>query len=178
MVLKKIEYDAAYFGDTESDLRRKSGYSNYLELETDWIAEKKWKDFIARHNLKPTDKILELGGAVGHFAKVAREQGLNVVCIDWSQWSFDNKVIPDLIQEDALTYLQTQPDNSFDVVVSFTFLDCIPTDKLSLFSQEIKRVATKQFHQLYERRNPSYYNSHELKYWQSLFSKGVEMIYG
>lgn len=178
MVLKRDEYDAPYFGADESDLKRKSGYSNYLELQINWVAEKRWKDFIVKHNLKSTDKILELGGAVGHFAKVARKQGLKVVCVDWSQWCLDNKMISNLIQEDALTYLQSQPDDSFDVVVSFAMLDCIPIDQLSLLYQEIKRVAPKQIHQIYQGRNPRYYNVHDLAYWNLLFEDAVIEPYG
>jgi len=151
------EYDAAYFGDPKTDLRRIFAYSNYLGV-LDNLAVKQCKDFIAEHKLKPTDKILELGGAVGHFTKVARAQGLNVTCVDWSQWCLDNKLISNLIHEDALTYLKSQPDNSFDVVVSFFFLDCIPEKQLKELSKEIKRVTTKQIHQLYASPNPRFYN--------------------
>ncbi len=176
MTLTREQYDAAYFGDSKSDLQRRSGYSDYLrQINDGW--EKKWKDFIAEHNLKSTDKILELAGGIGHFAKVAREQGLDVTCVDWSQWCFDNKVIEDLIHEDALTYLKSQPDNSFDVVVSFFFLDCIQKDQLELLSQEIKRVSTKQIHWIYPRRNADYYNVQDLTYWQSLFSQDVTVRY-
>ena len=176
MTLTREQYDDAYFGDPKSDLKRRSGYAYYLK-QIDYEGEKKWKDFIVEHNLKSTDKILELAGGVGHFAKVAREQGLDVTCVDWSQWCYDNKLISDLIHEDALTYLKSQPDNSFDVVVSFYFLDCIQKDQLLLLSQEIKRVSTKQIHQIYSRRNENYYNVQDLTYWQSLFSQNVIVIY-
>ena len=175
-MLTREQYDDAYFGDHKSDLKRRSGYSDYLR-QLDIDGEKRWKDFIVKHNLKSTDKILELGGGVGHFAKVAREQGLDVTCVDWSKWCLDNKLISNLIHEDALTYLKSQPDNSFDVVVSFFFLDCIQKEQLSLISKEIKRVAPKQIHQIYSRRNADYYNVQNLEYWQSLFSKNVIVIY-
>lgn len=177
MTLTREQYDDAYFGDPKSDLNRRSGYSDYLRTQTDSYTAKKWKDFIVKHNLKPTDKILELAGGIGHFTKVAREQGLDVTCVDWSQWCFDNKIIPDLIHEDALTYLKSQPDNSFDVVVSFFFLDCIQKDQIELLSKEIKRVTTKQIHQIYPRRNADYYNVQNLSYWQSLFSQDVIVMY-
>jgi len=176
-MLTREEYDDAYFGDPRSDLKRKSGYGDYLR-QLDNLTEKKWKDFITEHNLKSTDKILELGGGVGSFTKVAREQGLDVTCVDWSKWCLDNKLISNLIHEDALTYLKSQPDNSFDVVVSFYFLDCIQKDQLLLLSQEIKRVSTKQIHHLYPNPNPRFYNVQNLSYWQSMGFQNVIIKHG
>ncbi len=171
-MLSRKQYDDAYFGDPKSDLRRRSGYSDYLyQVDIDFC--NKWKDFIVEHELKSTGKILELAGGVGYFAKLAREDGLDVTCVDWSQWCYDNKLISDLINEDALTYLKSQKDNSFDVVVSFFFLDCIAKKQIPLISKEIKRVAKKQIHWIYPRRNADYYNVQDLEYWQKLFSKNV-----
>ena len=174
-MLSREQYDGAYFGDLKVDLIRRSGYSDYLRtLEIDFT--NRWKDFIVKHNLKSSDKILELGGGVGHFAKIAREHGLGVTCVDWSKWCYDNKLISDLIYEDALTYLKSQKDNSFDIVISFFFLDCIAKKQIPLISKEIKRVAPKQIHTIYSTRNADYYNVQNLEYWQKLFSKNVTII--
>jgi len=174
--LTRAEYDGAYFGDPESDIRRKAGYSNYLELDTNWKLKKKYQDFIDKHKLQLSGRILELGAAVGYFGKIARENNLNIVSVDWSQWCYDNKC-SDLTNEDALTFLKAQPDSTFDIIVSFHFIECLTDEQAKELEIEMKRVAPKQIHVTQRDPNEKWYTRHTPDEWNFIFPQ-AEVYYG
>lgn len=169
MVLKTEEFDAAYFGDVESDLKRKSGYSNYLELQTNWIQKERYEKFIASHDFKPGDKILELGAAIGYFGKIARVNGLTVKCVDVSQWCYDNRLHPDFEKADALEFLKTLERKSFDYIISFGFLESFDDVQLRALIILMNQIAKKQIHRIYEEGNPKWYNIKTIEKWKSFF---------
>lgn len=180
MVLNAEDYDAAYFGYIESDLKRKSGYSNYLELQTNYIAKRNYEKFIASHNFKAKDKILELGAAVGYFGKIARVNGLNVKCVDVSQWCYDNRMHPDFEKADAFEFLPGVQDKSFDYIISFGFLECFADTKLQALVILMNQVAKKQIHVIYKEGKSQWYNIKTISQWKSFFDDSaiIEKYFG
>jgi len=171
MTLKQNEYNESYFGDPNSPLKHKAGYSNYLELQTNWVQRERIKKFLIRHNIPKNSKILELGAAVGFMGKIATEEGYkNWTCVDFSLWCKKNELSP-IIEQDALSYLQSQPDNSFDVIVSFALLECLSNPSLVTLYQQMRRVGIKQIHQTFEESNSKFYNIKTLADWKSLLSQ-------
>lgn len=169
MVLKTEDFDAAYFGDVESDLKRKSGYSNYLEGQTNYLQKRLYEKFIASYNFKSGDKILELGAAVGYFGKIARVNGLNVKCVDVSSWCYENRLHPDFEKADALEFLPGVQDKFYDYIISFGFLESFDDVKLQALIILMNRVAKKQIHYIYEEGNPEWYNIKTNSQWQTFF---------
>ena len=169
MVLSKEDFDDAYFGDVESDLKRKSGYSNYLEQHTNYIQKRIYEKFIVAHDFKPGDKILELGAAVGYFGKIARVNGLNVKCVDVSQWCYDNRMHPDFEKADALEFLPGVQDKFYDYIISFGFLECFADTKLQALIILMNQVAKKQIHVIYKEGKSQWYNIKTISQWKSFF---------
>lgn len=159
--LTSKDFSPAYFGDIEESrgLRHDAGYTNYLELETNYIAERNIKKFFTRHNIPKTVRVLELGSAVGFMGKIAKQEGhTDWVCVDWSNWCKRHEVYP-VIEQDALTFLTSQDDNSFDYIISKAFLECFNDDALKILKIEMDRVGKNQIHYLYKEPNPLYYNT-------------------
>ena len=176
MVLNLNQYDAAYFGDIESDLKRKSGYSNYLELHTNYIAKRNIKKFLIRHAIPKNAKVLELGAAVGFMGKVATQEGYtNWMCVDVSSWCKKHKVFP-VTQQNALSYLRAQANNSFDYIITRALIECIPANQLQNYAIEAKRVAKKQIHTTYIESNTRYYIVKTLPEWTSDFHNDPDII--
>lgn len=165
----KLIFDAAYFGAVESDLKRKSGYSNYLEQQTSWIQKEFYEKFIVSHDFKPGDKILELGAAIGYFGKIAGINGLNVECVDVSQWCYDNRLHPSFTKADVITYLGTLEDKSYDYIISFGFLECFDDTRLQALIILMNQVAKKQIHRVYRKGNSKWYNIKTIPQWKSFF---------
>lgn len=146
-------FDAAYFG-LDPDLKRNSGYDNYLEL----IKEIPYLKRADRALSKVSGKILELGCGVGTYQKLAEKKGLDWLGIDSSTWCYQNKVT-EITFSDALDFLKSQKDNSFDFIVSFAFLECQNEKQLQLIKNQMDRVAKNQLHYCYKNPNPDFYNS-------------------
>lgn len=177
MTLKQLDYDEAYFMQNSKNVDRphKAGYTNYFELQTNYIAERNIKAFLKRHNIPKNAKILELGAAVGFMGKVATEEGYtNWTCVDWSSWCKQNEVYP-VIEQDVLSYLRAQADNSFDYIISRLLIECIPTNKLQNHAVEAKRVASKHIHAVSLQTN-QYYNIKTLPEWTDDFLNDPDII--
>lgn len=103
-------------------------------------------------------KILELGCGVGTYAKEARKQDLDWTAIDVSPWCKRHEATP-IIKQDAMTYLQSQPNDSFDYVVSFALMECFDDVEIQKLKIEMDRVGRNQIHLTYKNPNPRYYNT-------------------
>ena len=169
MTLAEESYDAAYFGDVESDLIRKSGYLDYLALKTNYIQGKIYEKFISTHGFKPEDKMLELGAGVGYFGKIAWINGLNVKCVDVSQWCYDRKMHHDFVKASVFQYLKTLKNKSYDYIISFGLLECFDDAKLQALIILMNRVAKKQIHCMYGIGDPKWYNLKTIPQWKSFF---------
>jgi len=171
----KLIFDDAYYGAVESDLKRKSGYSNYIEYIT--------SDFYNRTVIKPFFKkfdfagktVLELGAGIGVLGK-ASKRGNTWLCLDASQYCYDNRVHNTFKMNDALEFLTTEGDNTYDYIISFGFLESIDDTKLLDLIKQMNRVAKKQIHGVYNEGNPEYYNIKTTEKWQALFGDTVTVI--
>lgn len=172
MVLNRNKYNAAYFGDiTESDgLRHVAGYSNYLEQIRNSIHKKRIEDFIKKHNIQVRDKVLELGAGIGYYCEIALAKGIEWNCLDVSQWCYDHAKLETqsrFILQDAVTYLPTLVDNSYDYIVSFGFIECFEDSIIRTIIPILNRVAIKQIHSFYKKEPNQYYNIKSLTEWKS-----------
>jgi len=171
MVLNRSQYDAAYFGDLDESggLRHKAGYSRYLISQTDGFEREGLEAFLLRHDIPKDVKVLELGAGIGFLGKVATDQGYtNWTCVDWSNWCKRHEVYP-VIEEEALIYLQAQPDNSFDYIISRSLIECIKPNELQDHAIESKRVGIKQIHTVSLEVNTKFYTLKTIPEWATQF---------
>lgn len=161
-MLQEKDFDDVYFG------ARKPHYSNYLDHINQALVKKRFTDFLDKHQFLTTDKLLELGAGIGMFGKIAGEKGLDVTCVDVSQWCLDNKVHDKFVNASALAYLKTLEDKSFDYIVSFGFLECLSDQDIATLRAEMNRVGKKEIHGLYPSAGKDY-NLKTLEKWQELF---------
>lgn len=177
-VLTKPQYDESYYRHDSLNVSNphKAGYQDYLEGQVNWKEKQRIQRFLTRHNIPKDAKILELGSAIGFMGKIATEEGYtNWTCVDWSSWVKANEVFP-VIEQDALSYLQAQADNSFDYIITRALIECLPTNQLQNHATETKRVATKQIHTTYLSGNTTYYNIKTLPDWTSNFLNDPDII--
>jgi len=157
-MLESYQFDSAYFGDPKSDLKRRSGYSNYLEyVNTDWYERKFLKPFFEKYPLTKTNSVLELGAGIGMFGKYSKNP--NWICLDVSSWCFENKVYDNFKKIDVLNALPQYSNNQFHFIVSYAFLDCLSDENLEKLKIQMDRVGIQQIHYTVKTPNTEYYNS-------------------
>lgn len=156
---KKLDYDY-WDGD------RRICYGGYRYMEGRW--EKVARALAEHYNIKPGDKVLDVGCGKGFllydFTKVV--PGVEVYGIDVSKYAIDNakEEIKDRLQVGnarALPY----PDNYFDLVISITTLHNLHNYDLEPALREVERVGKQNKYICVE----SYRNEAEkanLLYWQ------------
>ena len=156
MVLDRLDYNAAYFGDDSerNGSRHDAGYSDYLDI----VKEKPYLRRANRVFSTVSGKILELGCGIGTYAKIAKDAGFNWTALDFSDWCYRHRETR-IIKQDALSYLKAQRDNSFDYIVSWGFIECLSDEELRIMKTEMDRVATNQMHLSYKNPNSLYYNT-------------------
>jgi len=176
MILKRKDYGAPYFGDPSQPPKHDAEYSNYIELHTNWRAKRSIKKFLIRHNIPKNAKILEGGAGIGFMGKIATEEGYtNWTCVDWSNWCKRHEVYP-VIEQDVLSYLQAQADNSFDYIITHALIECIPLNQLQALATEAKRVGIKQIHATYIQPNAQFYEVKTLPEWATVFLNDLDVI--
>ena len=112
---------------------------------------------------------LELGAATGYLGKLAREKGYtDWTCVDWSQWCQDNKVYDSLVNMDAIEFLKSRLDKSFDYIISRGLIECFTDIELITFATECLRVGKKQIHATFGKPNSNYYTVKNLDNWKTL----------
>lgn len=147
--MDKLIYDSQYFG-----LHRPYGYSNYEHTVKDPIFLKRAESVF---NLV-SGQILELGCATGVYQKIAITKGLNWQGLDGSEFCYDHKVA-DIIHSDALEFLIKSPDNYYNWIVSFSFLECFNPKELAELKKEIDRVSENQIHKCFHNSDAQHYNN-------------------
>ncbi len=156
---KKWSYDY-WDGD------RRICYGGYKYMEGRW--EKVARALIEKYQLKPGDKILDVGCGKGFllydFTKVM--PGLEVYGLDISEYAIENAKpeIKDRLQVGSATILP-YPDHYFDLVISITTLHNLYNYELEPALREIERVGKQNKYICVE----SYRNEVEkanLLYWQ------------
>lgn len=157
---------AKQWGKDYWDGDRRICYGGYRYLEGRW--EKVARAMIEHYQLKPGDKILDVGCGKGFllydFTKVM--SGLQIHGIDISDYAIANakEEIKDKLQVGCATSLP-YADDYFDLVISITTLHNLPNYDLDKALREIERVGKKNKYICVE----SYRNEVEkanLLYWQ------------
>jgi len=129
------------YGEMYFDGPREYGYGGY-RYDGRWLPVA--KDMIKHFNLKPGDKILDVGCAKGFLVKdfMLACPGLEAFGLDISEYALKNcepEVIGRLHQgtADHLPF----PDNSFDVVISLNTIHNYDRDGVLSSMKEIQRVS-------------------------------------
>jgi len=157
---------AKKWGQDYWDGDRRICYGGYRYMEGRW--EKVARAMVEQYQLKPGDKILDVGCGKGFllydFTKVL--PGLEVYGLDISGYAIQNakEEIRDRLQVGSATQLPF-PDQHFDLVISITTLHNLFNYELDAALREIERVSKKNKYICVE----SYRNEEEkanLLYWQ------------
>lgn len=144
---------------------RRICYGGYRYMEGRW--EKVARALAEHYNIKPGDKILDVGCGKGFllydFTKVV--PGVEVTGIDISEYALANskEEIRDRLQLGNATELPFK-DKEFDLVISITTLHNLHNYDLELALREVERVGKNKYICV-----ESYRNEHEkanLMYWQ------------
>ena len=178
VALIRSDYNAAYFGDVVESvgLRHDAGYSNYLELQTNYVQRRNIVAFLKRHNIPKNAKILELGAGVGFMGLVATEEGYtDWTCVDWSNWTKRHEVFP-VIEEDAFIYVTAQPPASFDYIITRAFLECFDQGDLDGIIGRFAMVANKQIHSTFLSAKAQFYNIKTIANWEKEFNNDIDVI--
>jgi len=145
---------------------RRICYGGYRYMEGRW--EKVARAMIEQYNLKPGDKILDVGCGKGFllydFTKVL--PGLEIYGLDISDYAIANSKVEirDRLQVGSANHLPF-PDEHFDLVFTINTLHNLPNYDLDKALREIERVGKKNKYICVE----SYRNEVEkanLLYWQ------------
>jgi len=187
MVLLPSEYDAAYFGDVieSGGLRRDAGYSDYLQEVQKYRfnpanptkpfnpTAEMWKKLLEVEGLENA-QITELGGATGALGVSMLDDGFDWTVVDVANWCFRHKQVPDInfIEQDALSYLQAQGNNSIGAIVSVRFMDCLADVDAQILIDEMRRKTQQQIHFIDEVANVLFYNVKTLEQWRDNFNWG------
>ncbi len=128
------EYGEMYF-----DGPREYGYGGY-RYDGRWIPVA--KDIIKHFDLKPGDKVLDIGCAKGFLVKDLLSLGIDAYGIDISKYALMN-CEPEVIgrlqigSADDLPF----PDNSFDAVLSINTIHNLPRERCIESVKQIQRLA-------------------------------------
>jgi ubiquinone/menaquinone biosynthesis C-methylase UbiE len=130
------------YGDTYFDGPREYGYGGY-RYDGRWVPVA--EDIVKHFDLKPGDRVLDVGCAKGFLVKdlmIARP-GLEAFGIDVSNYALKN------CEEEAIGRLQIGsaidlpfPDNSFKAVISLNTIHNLTRDDCKIALQEMMRVTS------------------------------------
>ena len=128
------EYGEIYF-----DGPRDFGYGGY-RYDGRWVPVA--KDIIEHFNLKPGDRVLDVGCAKGFLVKDLLAEGIDAYGLDISEYAVMNceaEVVGRIHQGNG-NHLPF-PDNSFDCVLSLNTVHNFKRDEAIVAMQEIERLA-------------------------------------
>lgn len=163
-VLPQQAYDQRYFdGGQHPGL---GGYSSYKRMPLHYAGEfehdgphfpeeknsfKCPHEYFARQSKNIFDRfglqgrrVLDLGCAKGFHVKSLIDMGAIATGVDWSPYALSHcepEVKSFLKNSEVLAYLQTLPNQSFDVIIGLRLLPCLPATSISSFFTQVKRVA-------------------------------------
>lgn len=130
---------------------------------------------IIEHGSLVGKTVIELGCAFGHLTKLLVDiGGADAYGLDLSYPISQAQVIyPEIasrfIAADARIWLPTQKKNSWDVIISRGFLDCLTDAELATLIPIMNNVSKfQQIHSVDPTNDPEYYNQKPLAEWQAL----------
>jgi ubiquinone/menaquinone biosynthesis C-methylase UbiE len=200
LVLGKTEYNENYFNGRNTGVRLAWGYADIRELA---VATAKadgpalpYPPHIKRHidkipggvNLTGVT-VLDIGGAVGNYAKYGKQLGIgtwDILDLNIDDWCNLNKYVEvdNFFTGDAVVELQSVQNfknNSYDIIFSSSFLECIDPSELPTLIPEMNRVAkTIQIHIVSTTPPTTFadkYNFQTLAWWATQgFTSGTILI--
>ena len=138
MVLEK----SRAFGESYFDGDRHHGYGGYKYDKRYWQGVA--KDLIATYDLKPGDRILEVGCAKGFLLHDIQElvPGINVSGVDISEYAV-SRAMPTVKEKVQVGDAKALPfdDRSFDLVLAINTLSELPYNECLSALNEIMRVS-------------------------------------
>lgn len=190
MVLAKTEYNENYFNGRNTGIKLAWGYGDIKEerqesrLRPD-LAPEPYNARIKGHFDKILEggrdltgvQVLDVGGAIGNFAKHAKSLGIgiwDVLDLNIDDWCNLNKwpEVDNFFTGDAVVDLndnQKFTTNSYDVIFSASFLECIDPLELPALITGMNRVAkTVQIHIINTRPPAKFaekYHNQPLSWW-------------
>lgn len=148
------------------------GYSDYKALKKYNTSETSTINKISKDIGNVNGKtLLDIGGAIGAFAQYAKEQGClqyDVLDLNIDGWCLENvrEDVDKFITGNALDILPTIPDNSYDLVFTSQFLDCLSDDDIVTILREIDRITIDgSTHIVTPDCSKDWYNPHELSWY-------------
>ncbi len=115
------------YGDNIQGKRRSEGIAPYLIMDTFDV----WN--------KP---VLDVGCGKGYLCQFLKEYGANIIGLDYSQYSVDNKVC-DRVMLGDMTDLSQFKDNTFDLVISRENFEHLTLEQCEKAFKEMVRVTNK-----------------------------------
>jgi 2-polyprenyl-3-methyl-5-hydroxy-6-metoxy-1,4-benzoquinol methylase len=111
---------------------------------------------IGETNLAPQAKIIDLGCGRGEWLELLQTAGYAPIGVDLNRLTLEQCTAQQLtvIQADALTYLQSLPDQSVAAVTGFHIIEHLPFDMLTTLVAEAFRVIQPGGFVLFETPNP------------------------
>jgi SAM-dependent methyltransferase len=150
-------FDEAYF-----DGKRKTGYGGY-RYDGRWIPVA--KDIVAHFNLKPGDRVLDIGCAKGFLVKdlMAVCPGLEVFGLDISEYALTH-CAPEVVGRLHLGSAESLPfpDGSFAAVLSINTLHNLEREGVLRALREVQRLSGGNAYIQVD----SYYNEEERKLFE------------
>jgi SAM-dependent methyltransferase len=133
---------------------RTRSWGNNSDTVRRW-RERRYRLFVELCNLRPEDRILDLGAGEG--AALARFNSTNeIVAVDVkfrkrkSEWLEQTNVTTIVADATELPF----DDRSFDIVFSNSVIEHVPRDRQELFAEEVRRVGRRYFVQTPNRYFP------------------------
>jgi ubiquinone/menaquinone biosynthesis C-methylase UbiE len=117
---------------------------------------RRYLPLISETNLAPQAKIIDLGCGRGEWLELLQTAGYAPIGIDLNTLTLEQCTAQQLtvIQADALTYLQSLPDQSVAAVTGFHIIEHLPFDILTTLVAEAFRVVQPGGFVLFETPNP------------------------
>ncbi len=157
----KVIEESRQYGQMYFDGPRDYGYGGY-RYDGRWVPVA--KDIVKYYNLKPGDKVLDVGAAKGFLVKDLLSCGIDAYGLDVSKYALQNSEAEvvgrlHLGSADRLPF----PDNSFDCVISLNTIHNFTRADAVIAMQEIQRVSKgKSFVQV-----DSYYTPEQKEIFES-----------
>lgn len=202
MVLSNSEYNENYFNGRNTGVKLSWGYADIREHgklnrnQSDGFGSynatiKKQLDLLTDLNLSNMD-VLDIGGCIGNYSHLGKKLGVGtwtVLDLNIDGWCEANKLdtVDTFITGDARILLASKQQfkkNSYDIIFTSQFLECIDDVDLPDLITEMNRISkTVQIHLISTIDNiddipsQSKYNLKQLSEWATLdFESGTRII--